>query len=69
MYYLFVGDNYYPSSGLGDYHGKYDTQEEASVAGKALVEASKYSNDWYTIITVTENGDLTEIENGWKERR
>ena len=64
MFYLFAGYNYYPMSGLGDYQGKYDTEEEAEAAGKALL---KGSDDWYTVITIDDDGDLREVANGWKD--
>lgn len=64
MFYLFAGDHYYPSSGLGDYQGKYDTEEEAEAAGKALTRKKEYSSDWYCIITVDDDGDLREVSRG-----
>ncbi len=65
MYYLFCGDNYYPRSGLGDYRGKFPTLEEAEAEGKKLKNSSKYSNDWYTVVTIREDGELVEVSYGW----
>lgn len=44
---LIVGDQYYPSSGTGDWRGCFETIAEAKI-NLALKDPSSY--DWYRIV-------------------
>lgn len=41
MYFLFAWDTYYPSGGLNDYEGAYDSLEKAEEAGKKLKDKDR----------------------------
>jgi hypothetical protein len=69
-HHLFTGQNYYPSAGLDDYSGSFDTFDEAVAEGKDKCakrpeghEGYWHSNDWWVVI-VEEDGDLVEIASG-----
>jgi hypothetical protein len=54
-YLLWAGDNYYPTAGLGDYVGSFDTIEEAKAEGTRTYETglANYPQrvyDWYEIV-------------------
>lgn len=42
-YLAFIGEVYYPSGGMGDFIGDFDTLEEAIIFIKKSVDESKYS--------------------------
>jgi hypothetical protein len=54
-FWLFMGDNYYPESGLGDYKGAFDCVHDARDAVPC------YRGDWWTILTSDERGELIEV--------
>lgn len=56
-YHVFVGSQYYPSQGLGDYVGMRETEEEA------LILAANTEGDWWFIAEETEVG-LQEFKSG-----
>ena len=47
-YFLFWGDDYYPSGGWDDFGGDFDTVAEAEEMFKA--DCSKRSRQWYHIV-------------------
>ena len=56
---LFAGDNYYPSGGMLDLVGRFDSVEEA-VAGAKAPEDDEYEwatwgrvYDWYQVVDLT----------------
>ena len=53
-YYLFFGMNYYPSGGLDDLMGKFDSVEAAKAA-------FSFAYDWGYIVTIDENGDFVDV--------
>lgn len=59
-YLLFAGDHYYPSGGIEDYMGDYDTVEEAEIAGsnkypKTLYHPlGKFQYDWWQVVDSTD---------------
>jgi hypothetical protein len=55
-YHLFCMDFYYPSGGLGDYKGSFDTAEDAFKAGHAM------RHDFFEVVTQDADGDLVEVE-------
>lgn len=46
---LIAGENYYPSSGTGDWVDRFTTKEEAEVAFQELKEKNAWY-DWHTIV-------------------
>jgi len=54
-YFLFAGWDYYPSGGLEDLMGSFDSPEEAKGEARA-----KY--DWAEIATIDENGELVRAQ-------
>ena len=46
MFLLFVGWNFYPQGGWADYHGTYDTLEDAQAA------LSKLECEWHDIVDI-----------------
>lgn len=52
-YHLFTFYQYYPSGGLGDYTGSFDTFAEADSVGQAS------AFDYYDILVQNEAGNLT----------
>ena len=69
-YLLFSGDNYYPSGGISDYKGDFDSLDEAVTA----FENGYYSewdtdrehvryNDWYQVV---QSNDMSEVTSGYK---
>lgn len=46
-YLLFAGADYYPSPGWEDYHGDFETLEEALTAGAAHL---RMGEDWWHIV-------------------
>lgn len=51
---LFAGYRYYPRGGYEDFQDSFETEEEARLASKVLLE--EQSMDWYHIVN-TETGD------------
>ena len=56
-YLLFYGDNYYPSGGWGDFHGSFDTIQEAQQV--FLKTDSPWKPDWYQIVDTTTGKEVT----------
>ena len=52
---LFAGVHYYPSAGLGDYVGSYETETQA----RSIAEEMGIDNDWYILAYIEEDGWLT----------
>jgi len=47
-FWLFAGDNYYPSGGMKDFKGSFDTAEEATTASISL------HIDWWEVYDTQE---------------
>jgi hypothetical protein len=63
-YLLFAGDNYYPSGGLDDLRGDFDTLEEAKLAALLTAgpdRANRWRDRWWSIV---EHATMEEIESG-----
>lgn len=45
-FFLFGGDNYYPSGGWGDFVGDFDSRRDAVLSGMAS------KNDWWHVIDI-----------------
>lgn len=60
LYYVFAGDQYYPTSGLGDYRGAFETQEDA----ERYVKNCRC--DWWVILRAEVAG-LVEIDSGYRD--
>jgi hypothetical protein len=52
-YWLFAGDNYYPSQGLGDFRGSFDTVDDAM---KRFT--SHYAQYDWAFVALVVNNDL-----------
>ena len=61
-YLLIAGDNYYPSSGTGDWIYSYETEEEAREKWEEISSKSKYRYDWYEIVDLRDWMDWIEEE-------
>lgn len=48
---LFVGHDYYPSAGIGDYRGSFETLSKAAEAVPKVSDSS--DPDWYQILEFT----------------
>lgn len=57
MFHVFVGDDYYPCSGLGDYEGSFKTEEKAIEYGKKRISDCF---GWMSVIT-EKDGKLVEV--------
>lgn len=58
MYFLFVGDDFYPARAMDDYTGTFDTMELALAHARTYHEGS-----WYQIATIRD-GQLTVVAEG-----
>jgi hypothetical protein len=57
MFFLFAGDQYYPSGGMNDFIDQFDNIDDAI----GIARSGKY--DWYNIATV-QNGELVTVTAG-----
>lgn len=57
-YLLFSGQNYYPSSGTGDYVGSFPSLDDA------LNSIVSSINDWYEVVYIENDGTLRTAERG-----
>ena len=58
-YHLFAGHDYYPSGGMGDWVGAYDSERDA------LTALATRNYDWWHIVTFDpETGGPTDISEG-----
>lgn len=48
-YILFSGDDYYPSGGMKDFRGFFDTKEEAMEHFEGWKKKSIWESDWHQI--------------------
>lgn len=67
-YQLFIGDNYYPSGGLGDYIGAFEYEESAEICMQDYK-----TSDWAEIARVSDSGKIESMSHwryiGTKENR
>lgn len=56
-YWMFAGDFYYPSGGMLDFKGSYDSLDEAK-------SEMKFAVDWYHVFD-TENKQVVESSHPW----
>lgn len=56
-YFVFGSDNYYPSGGLGDLRGKFQTEEEAK-AFIAKISRSFDIVEYYDMLRELEHGEV-----------
>ena len=61
-FHAFAGMLYYPCSGLGDYVGSYETEEEARKAASKAKHKEGSSYAWSTILAHDEDGSLFELD-------
>ena len=61
---VFVGWNYYPSGGIDDYQGSYDTEAQAiEVAQTEIVD--EHSTKWSQVVRIDDDGTLVRCHNFW----
>lgn len=69
-YLLFAGEFYYPGGGWEDFHGMFDTPEEAEAQIHAMV-GTYYHQQWAQIVDLL-TGTREEYRNryntGWERR-
>lgn len=59
-YLLFAGMNYYPSGGMGDFQGDFDSVDEAIDFFHKRNEGSKnWGWEWYSVV---QHSDLNEVD-------
>ena len=59
LHFLFTFDGYYPSGGLNDLQGSFESLELALEAHK------KISCDYYQVATIGENGELVIVKTNY----
>ena len=60
-YALFAGDHYYPSGGIGDLVGSFETIEEAKAKGRDALSEFNINdyNDWFHVVDLqSEDGTV-----------
>jgi hypothetical protein len=57
IFFLFAGDQYYPSGGMNDFIDQFDNIDDAIGVGRS----GKY--DWYNIATI-QNDELVTVTSG-----
>lgn len=53
--FLFAGSHYYPSGGMEDFIGSFNSGDEAQKYIDQLKEQGKWRNDWYDILDISEH--------------
>lgn len=62
VFFLFVGDQYYPQPGLRDYVGSFESIEAA------MADVINHSGDWYVVIELQDGRELRQVAEGSKAR-
>lgn len=65
-YHLFVGYQYYPGYGLGDYKGSFDNLDDALMVGGERLAID--NDDWFVVVGHSDDGSLVEVDSGWRNR-